>query len=151
MDEFDFDLEELPSTGENIPSSGEISPKRGRGRPKGSLDQIKRLPKGSIKPAEAYDGILPASVVNGNFFTTGSMAAGGNILFVWNTDVSSHNFTITSQPDAHGRSGDIATYAIGAGVISAFKLSQIAGWADNSGRVFVTADNALVKFAVVQM
>ena len=99
-----------------------------------------------------------ADAVNGNYFIadkltlvpsqpTGSI--GGDILVAQNTDAAPHNLTFKSQPDAQGRSGDI-TYSIAAGEISYFQFSQLVGWQDGSGFVYVSADNALVKFAIVQ-
>jgi hypothetical protein len=115
-----------------------------------------------LAPASLDLTFTSADNVNGNSFTadplvtvvpqgtiTGS-TVGGNLILVWNTDTNPHNITITSQPDAAGRSGDIATYTVGAGVHSAFKLSQVLGWADGFGNVTLTADNPLVKLAVIQ-
>src|SRR5579863_9076738 len=86
-----------------------------------------------VAPA-SLDLAFVAADVSGNFFTAdaisltvGSNSIGGDILLVWNTDAAPHNLTITSQP-LNGRSGDITSYAVGAGVISAFKFSQLAGW-----------------------
>jgi hypothetical protein len=100
-----------------------------------------------------------ADNVNGNFFTadppiiinpaTGT-TIGGDIILVWNTDTNPHNLTITSQPDVAGRVGDITTYVVGAGVISAFRLSQVVGWTNISGAVTLSADSPLVKIAIIQ-
>jgi hypothetical protein len=103
-----------------------------------------------------------ADDVNGNFFTADPLTVvvpqgtitgatvGGNLILVWNTDTAPHTISISSQPDAAGRSGDLSSYTVGAGVISAFKLSQVLGWADGFGNVSLTADSALVKFAIIQ-
>jgi hypothetical protein len=79
---------------------------------------------------------------------------GGDIILVWNTDTNPHNFGLASQP-VNGRTGDVGggltpSYAVGAGVISAFKLSQLAGWQDGTNNVYFKADSALVKFAILQ-
>jgi hypothetical protein len=98
-----------------------------------------------------------ADTVNGNYFILDKIVnfgsaggGGGDVLLVWNTDTSAHNLTLKSQPDQAGRSGDITTYSVGAGVVSAFDYSQLSGWADSSGFVYISADNATVKFAILQ-
>jgi hypothetical protein len=95
-----------------------------------------------------------AADITGNFFTADQIAVtvgagsiGGDILLVWNTDAAPHNLTIASQP-LNGRTGDITSYVVGPGVISAFKFSQLAGWQSGTTVTF-TADNVLVKLAVL--
>jgi len=104
--------------------------------------------------AASLDLACVAADVTGNFFTAdqiavtvGSGSVGGDILLVWNTDTNPHNLSISSQP-LNGRSGDITSYAVGAGVISAFKFSQLAGWQLGSV-VSLLGDSALVKLAVI--
>src|ERR1700730_166120 len=100
-----------------------------------------------------------ADVANGNSFV---VDANGDILIVWNTDTASHNFTLTSQTDSpYLRVGDITTYAVGAGVVSMYNLqpnvdgapsiatSLVPGWTDFFNTVYFSADNALVKFAII--
>jgi hypothetical protein len=50
---------------ESLPPQVEtpVEEKRGRGRPLGSKDQIKRLPKGSLHPDKVQEGMLPPDVV----------------------------------------------------------------------------------------
>jgi len=100
-----------------------------------------------------------ADVVNGNYFAADSLIGygrgvagngGGDTLLVWNTDAAPHNLTIKSQPDDAGRSSDITAYVVGAGVVSAFNFSNFAGWADGSNFVYISADNATVKFAILK-
>lgn len=74
---------------------------------------------------------------------------GGDILLVNNPTVGALTITFTSQPDAQGRSGDIAAYSVGAGVTAAFKYSNFVGWADNNGKVFFTGQTGLTV-AVLQ-
>jgi hypothetical protein len=94
-------------------------------------------------PATALDLTFTAvDAVNGNYFQADPLAVfpagtiGGDILLVSNPTSGPLTITFTSQPDAQGRSGDIATYTVGAGVTSAFKYSQIVGWADANGYVY---------------
>jgi hypothetical protein len=105
------------------------------------------FPAGGVVAALALDLVFTvADVSNHNEFKF----TGKEILLVWNTDASSHNLTLTSVPDEHGRSGDIASYAVAAGVISAFSFrGGSAGWLESDGHVYMQADNALVKFAIL--
>lgn len=78
--------------------------------------------------------------------------SGKEVILVWNTDTMSHNLTITSAPDEHGRADDIATYAVGAGKISAFSVRQgAAGWQQTDGHVYLQGDNALLMFAILSV
>ena len=87
-----------------------------------------------------------ADVANGNAF----VATGKEILLMHNADASSHNVTLTSQP-INGRTGDIANYALGAGLYAAFEFSSTAGWLESDdGRIHISADNAQVEFAVIR-
>jgi len=100
-----------------------------------------------------------ADVSNGNSFVCD---ANGDILIVWNTDSSSHNLTITSQEDTpYLRTGDITNYSLSAGDIAIFNFepnvggapstpsSEVPGWTDSFNNIFISADNALVKFAII--
>ena len=74
------------------------------------------------------------------------------VLLIWNPDASSHHVTFTSAPDEHGRSSDVASYVVGAGVISAFSFrGGSAGWQQSDGHVYFASDSALVKFAVLSI
>ena len=79
------------------------------------------------------------------------VASGRDVLLVWNTDVSSHNFTLTSIADKQNRTGDITNYALAAGKIAAYKFDDLTGWAQADGTILFEADNALVKFAVLTL
>lgn len=106
--------------------------------------------------AASLDIVFTAvDAVNGNFFTANGIASdlpsgtiGGDILLVLNPTLGALNITFTSQP-LNGRSGDITTYSVGAGVHSAFKYSKLVGWADVNSNVFFTADAGLTV-AVLQ-
>jgi len=94
-----------------------------------------------IAPTGLDLAFTAVDAVNGNYFVADQSAAGvgnGDILVVNNPTGGALTITFTSQP-LNGRSGDIATYSVGAGVHSAFKYSQIAGWADANGFVYFTA------------
>jgi len=87
--------------------------------------------------------------VNGNYFVASTPLSirpegtiGGDILLVNNPTGGALSISFTSQP-LNGRSGDISTYSVGAGVTSAFKYSQLAGWADGSSFVYFAAQAGL--------
>jgi hypothetical protein len=92
--------------------------------------------------------VTPAAMdnTNGNTFA----ATGNEILLFQNSDSASHTITISSVADALGRTGDIATYAIAAGVIAAIEMKQLAGWLQSGGVVNLTASSALVLCAVLR-
>lgn len=56
-------MEEATPTTPSEPIETVTFEKRGPGRPKGSRDQIKRLPKGSLHPDKVQEGMLPPDVV----------------------------------------------------------------------------------------
>ena len=104
-------------------------------------------PAGGVVSALALDlAWTAADVSNHNEF----LFSGKEILLVWNTDTASHNLTLTSAPDEHGRTADVTTYAVAAGVISAFSFrGGSAGWLESDGHVYMQGDNAMLKFAIL--
>jgi hypothetical protein len=104
-------------------------------------------PAGGVVSALALDlAWAAADVSNHNEF----LFSGKEVLLVQNTDTVSHNLTLTSAPDEHGRSADVSSYAVAAGVISAFSFrAGSAGWLESDGHVYIQADNALMKFAII--
>jgi ABC-type nitrate/sulfonate/bicarbonate transport system substrate-binding protein len=98
--------------------------------------------------AAALDFAFAASDnVNGNQFP----ASGNDLLLVQNTNAAAQTFTITSAPDAQGRTADIATYSVGIGVFSTFKLSSQVGWIQPDGNIYLSSSNANIKFAIFKM
>jgi hypothetical protein len=87
-----------------------------------------------------------ADTVNLNQFR----ATGNNLVIARNTGGSAYTVTITSTP-VNGRSGDIATYSIGAGETAVFGpfLGNQNGWTQSDGYVYLQASNAAVTFAVI--
>lgn len=87
-----------------------------------------------------------ADTTNNNEF----VFTGKEVLLVWNPDTAAHHLTLSSAPDEHGRSSDITSYSVGAGVISAFSFrSGSVGWLQSDGHVYFSSDSALVKFAIL--
>lgn len=108
-----------------------------------------------VAPTSLDIAFTAVDAVNGNFFSANQISvtlpastAGGDILLVNNPTGGALTITFTSQP-LNGRSGDITTYSVGAGLTSAFKYSQLVGWQDANNNVFFTAAAGLLV-AVLQ-
>ena len=106
--------------------------------------------------AASLDIVFSAvDAVNGNYFQADGNPVsvrpegtiGGDVLLVNNPTGGALTITFTSQP-LNGRSGDITAYSVGAGVTSAFKYSNLVGWADVNGKVFFTAQAGLLVAAL---
>ena len=87
-----------------------------------------------------------ADVGNSNYF----VPSGDDLVIFNNTGASPYTVTITSAPDAQQRTGDIATYSLAAGVISAVRIKK-PGWMQVDGTIYLQASNASVKFAIVSL
>jgi hypothetical protein len=104
-----------------------------------------------VAPASLDLTFTAVDAVNGNFFLADPVpfnngaqgTIGGDVLLVTNPTGGPLTITFTSQP-LNGRSGDITSYSIGAGLTSAFKYSLLSGWTDISGNVFFTAQAGLL-------
>lgn len=84
---------------------------------------------------------------NGNSY----YATGQEILFIWNGDSAPHTVTITSVPDALGRSdSSLTTYSIPATSFAAIQMKALAGWLETGQLIYLATSSALVKIAVVR-
>jgi hypothetical protein len=84
--------------------------------------------------------------VNGNSF----VSTGREVLLVNNTAGSSGTFTVTSVPDALGRSDTTLTaYSVAAGAIVGVQMKYQAGWISGAS-ISLACSAATMKFAVVQ-
>src|SRR5262249_26348810 len=90
---------------------------------------------------------------------TGSGGSSGNsviltdklLCLVWNTHASNdYTVTFTSLADSHGRTGDVTTYQVAHGVVSAF-MFPLDGWRQTDGMLSFEASNAAVKFAFIRL
>lgn len=80
------------------------------------------------------------------------VATGKDLVVAHNTDVGAHTITITSVADGRNkRTGDIATYSLGAGVYAVFGPFEKMGWMQSDGRIYFEANHAGVKFGVVTL
>lgn len=79
---------------------------------------------------------------------------GKEVLLAWNTHASTgYTVTVTSVVDRNGRTGDITSYALAAGEIACIGPIQTEGFQQtgtDKGKIYFQANNAAVKFAVVQ-
>ena len=74
------------------------------------------------------------------------------IVFAHNTGAGARTVTITSVADEKGRSGDIATYSIGAGEYAVFgPFTSAQGFRQTDGYIYLEAAHAEVKFGVVTL
>jgi hypothetical protein len=111
-----------------------------------------QIPKGPFIQGQPAAGALDlvetaGDVANGNSF----VASGMDFLVVHNTDVGAQTFSISSMPDAFGRSQDVTNYSMAAGKISVFNLRDTRGWIQADGNIYINAGNANIKFAVLKI
>jgi len=98
--------------------------------------------------ANAADlAFVAADVSNKEQFTAG----GNDLVLVWNTGASPYTVTINSVADEKKRTGDIATYSIGANEIACFGPFKQGGWVQTDGKVYMEAENAAIKYAVLAL
>ena len=113
------------------------------------------VPLPIVSPPGGYP-TLPLVALSADFvFTTpdgtsNTFVSTGREVLIASGLASGGNVTIKSQPDALGRSGDITTYACGAGLFSIFGPFPMAGWADTGGLITVICTGT-VKVAVVRL
>jgi len=87
-----------------------------------------------------------ADASNGNHY----IGDGTELILVLNTDSGAHTVTVTSVADSLGRTGHITAYSLGAGEYALLGPVKLAGWADSTGKVLISANDATVKFLVVR-
>lgn len=91
--------------------------------------------------------MVTADISNLNQFT----ANGNDLVIAHNTGASPYTVTITSSPDPFGRTKDIAAYQLDADDYAIFGPFALAGWVQTDGKIYLQANNAAVKFGVVQL
>jgi hypothetical protein len=83
---------------------------------------------------------------NGNSF----VSTGREVLLVQNSGGSTYTFTVTSVPDALGRSDtSLTAYSLTAGTIAAIQMKYQTGWVSGTS-ISMTCSNVAVKYAVLQ-
>lgn len=76
--------------------------------------------------------------------------SGDDLILVHNTGTAPYTFTVTSAPDPQNRTGDVATYSVAAGVIAAFRVKMM-GWVQADGKIYLEANSADIKFAIITL
>lgn len=91
---------------------------------------------------------LAADTVNKEQF----VPSGDDLVIAHNSGASAYTITITSavHPTTK-RTGDIAAYSIGAGEIAIFRFKGNEGWRQSDGMIYIEANNAAVKWSVLQL
>jgi hypothetical protein len=108
------------------------------------------------KPFDAISaGNLTFTLTAGNTGGDTIAITGREILIVFNSDgASARTFTIASQADEKGRTGDITNYSLAVGEYAAFAggLTNSPGWKNPSTNLItITPSNAAVKWAVLKL
>lgn len=84
--------------------------------------------------------------VNGNSY----VATGRETLLVQNTNSSAGTFTVTSIPDALGRSDtSLTTYSVAASGFAAIQMKYLMGWQQSGGTILLSCSAATMKYAVL--
>ena len=79
---------------------------------------------------------------------------GRELIIIQNTGVGARTFTIASQADEKGRTGDITAYSLAAGEFAYFTggLTNSIGWRNvSTGLLTITPSHAEVKYAVLKL
>jgi hypothetical protein len=95
----------------------------------------------------ALDLVLTAADVdNKNQFAP----SGDDLVIFQNSGAGAHTVTITSAVDPQNRTSDVTAFSIGAGETGAFRVKNL-GWVQVDGKVYLEANHAEVKFAVLAL
>lgn len=103
-------------------------------------------PNGAIGVGAATLTETAADVSNGNQF----VMSGDEQIIAHNSGASAYTVTLSSAPDFLGRTKDITTYSIAAGAIAYFGPFKTHGWKQSTGKFFLDASNAAIKYAIVR-
>lgn len=91
---------------------------------------------------------VAADVANKNQFPY----SGREIIIARNSGGTANTVTLTSNPDEHGRSGDITAYSIPAGDVFVFNaIGGLDGWKQADGMFYLEASNVAVLFTIVSL
>lgn len=79
------------------------------------------------------------------------VAEGADLIIARNSGASPYTVTITSSPDAFGRTKDITTESIAAGEVRVFGPYPLTGWVQSDGRIYLEASNAAVLLGAIKL
>ena len=112
------------------------------------LAEIKDIPKYPALPVTATSldvGEITANDTNGIDF----VASGREIIIAHNTTGGALTFTLVSVADPFGRTGDITSYSVGAGLFSIVP-TPVAGFAGAGGKIQITVSAVGLKFLALR-
>lgn len=99
-------------------------------------------------------GLITFAFTAGNTGGDTITITGRELIIVQNTGVGARTFTIASQVDEKGRTGDITAYSLAAGEFAYFTggLTNSIGWRNvSTGLLTITPSHAEVKYAVLKL
>jgi len=112
-----------------------------------AIQQLRALNQAAPTPGQLDITFTAADVANGNAFPF----SGREVLLVQNADgAAAHHFTVSSVADGLGRTGDITAYTVALSGFSAIDANTLQGWLEGDGNIYLSGDNASIKFAVLR-
>lgn len=98
--------------------------------------------------ANSLDAALTAADTgNKNQFT----ASGNDLILAFNSGATPYTVTVTSVADPCNRTQDISAYSLGASELMVIGPMKLAGWCQTDGKIYLEANNAAVKFAILAL
>lgn len=88
-----------------------------------------------------------ADASNGNVV---SLNEGRVLLVLENTDAGAQTVTITSQPDAYGRTADVTAFSMAASA-KVYRIFERYGWGDGNGDLNFSASDAGVLVTAIKL
>lgn len=88
-----------------------------------------------------------ADVANGNSV----VATNNDLVLAYNSGATPYTVTIGSVADPFNRTGDITAYSLAAGEYGVFGPFPNLGWKQTDGYLYLNANNAAVKFAIIAL
>lgn len=85
--------------------------------------------------------------VNGNEFT----GTGREVLLVRNTAGGAGTFTLISAANEFRRLGNVTTYSVGAGLVSAFYFGNLSGWDQGAGKIHIDVSASTMTLVVIRL
>jgi len=109
-----------------------------------------------LPTAYAVAGVTPAQTAADVANFNSIVLTGNEVVIAVNTDTATHTVSITSAPDAEGRTGDITAdvVPVAVGGLSGFRIYQrfpLTGYLQTDGNLYLQANSALIKFIVIQL
>ena len=111
----------------------------------------KQTPKGPYPAlpvsANALDlAFTAADATNKEQFVPGN----DTLVIVKNEGAVARTVTFTSKVDEKNRTGDVTAYSLGAGELAMFRFKK-AGWMQSDGKIYMEAEHAVIKYALIQL